>query len=286
MTNLRTFIKRHSVMLYFALTFAITWGCMAAMAAPGGFPLTEEQLESMGPLVYVGMLVGPSITAVLLTGLESGKAGFRELRTQLFKWRVGVRWYVVALLATPLLAVLILLTLSIFSPEFLPAIFTVEDKLSLVVMNIVLGLFIGLFEEVGWIGFVVPRMRKRNSILITGLIVGFLWGAWHFPPFWESDSFSGVFPLILLVVRLFAWLPPYRVLLVWVYDRTGSLFVSILMHASLDATMLTLPSADLSGSALVIWILVWSAALWVIAAAITVSKRKRTAQQSLREQVA
>ncbi len=280
----KTFIKRNSVLLYFVLTFAITWGCMALLAGPTGFPLTDEQLEAMGPLVYVGMLIGPSLTGILLTGLEAGKAGFRELRTQLFKWRVGIQWYAVALLATPLLATCVLLALSLLSSEFLPGIFASDDKASLLLTGIGVGLFVGLFEEIGWIGFIVPRMRRRYSVLASGIIVGVLWGAWHFPPFWEGDTFSGVFPLFLLIVRLFAWLPPYRVLMVWVYDRTGSLFITILMHASLDFTMLVLPSAALSGSNLVIWIIVWSIVLWGLVTVI--SKGKLTTQQLFREQTA
>jgi len=278
----KTFIKKNSILLYFVLTFAITWGCMALLAGPSGFPLSDEQLEAMGPLIYVGMLIGPSVTGILLTGLESGKAGFRELRSQLFKWRVGVRWYAVALLATPLLATSILLALSLFSPEFLPGIFTTDDKASLLLMGVGVGIFVGIFEEIGWIGFIVPRMRQRYSALTTGIMVGILWGAWHFPPFWEADTFSGIFPLVLLIVRLFAWLPPYRVLMVWVYDRTESLFITILMHASLDFTMLVLPAATLSGSNLVIWILVWSIALWGVVAVIF--KTNQATQKLLREQ--
>lgn len=286
MKKIRTFTKKHAVLLYFVLTFAITWGCMAALVGPGGFPISEEQMEKIGPLVYVGMLVGPTAAALLLTGLESGKKGFRQLGASLSKWRVTVRWYAVAILATPLLAVGLLLALSLISPEFVPAVFTVENKVAFLLTNIVLGLMIGLFEEVGWIGFVVPRMRRHYSVLATGVVVGLLWGAWHFPPFWESDSFSGLSPLFLLIIRLFFWLPAYRVLMVWVYDRTESLFVTILMHASLDAAMLSFPPASLTGPALVTWILVWSAALWVSVVAVTVLKRTRTARQPLQERLA
>jgi membrane protease YdiL (CAAX protease family) len=262
MKNEKTFIQKNSALLYFVLTFAITWGCMAFVAAPEGFPISQEKLAELGPMVYVGMLIGPSLSGIILTALDSGKAGFQELWRKLTKFRVDVRWYAVALFATPLVAAIILLVLSLLSPEFVPGIITSNDKGTLIVTGIVMGLFVGLFEEIGWIGFIVPRMRKRFSVLTTGIIVGLLWGAWHFPPFWQSDTFFGAFPFFLLIIRLFAWLPPYRVLMVWFYERTGSLFLTILLHASLDFTMLVLPSANLSGWALVTWILVWSAVLW------------------------
>jgi membrane protease YdiL (CAAX protease family) len=62
---------------------------------------------------------------------------------------------------------------------------------------------VGIFEELGWTGFAI-RMRQRYGVLGTGLIVGVLWGAWHFILFWEPDSFSVGLPLVLLLVRLFS----------------------------------------------------------------------------------
>lgn len=269
MMSISSFVKRHAIAIYFLLTFALSWGCMAVMIRPYSFPLTMEQSDTVGPFLYVGMLVGPSVTGLLLTGLVDGKAGYRELVSRLTKWRVGVSWYAAVLLGAPLLAAMVLLVLSLFSPEFIPALFSSEDKASLLVTGVGVGLMVGVFEEIGWTGFVVPRMRQRYGIHTTGMIVGLLWGAWHFPPFWETNSFSGVFPLAVLLVRLFAWLPPFRILMVWVHDETRSLSVTMLMHASLVFATLTLPSMELSGVNLLIWLVAWGAALWGVVAVVT-----------------
>jgi membrane protease YdiL (CAAX protease family) len=274
MTTVKAFIKRHSVLTYFALTFIFTWGCMAMAVYPGGFPITEEQFERSGALVYVAMLVGPSGAGILLTGLLDGRAGFRELYSRLIRWQVGARWYAVALLTVPLVIASILLGLSRLSSDFQPAIFTSDDKPALVLSSIAAGLAVGLFEELGWTGFAVPRLKRRYGVLNTGLIVGFVWGAWHFPPFWKSDTFSAVVPLVLLLGQLFSWLPPYRILMAWVYDRTESVLVSVLMHASLMASLSIFVPAELSGMSLLTWILAWAAALWVIVAASVLSKRR------------
>jgi membrane protease YdiL (CAAX protease family) len=261
-----TTIKRHPVLAYFVLTFAISWGCVLMVVGPGGIPIPTEQLETVGPLVYMAALAGPSVAGLLLTGLVAGWAGFRELLSRLLR-RVGARWVIVALLATPLLATALLLALSLFSPEFLPAIFAADDKATLLLTGIAVGLMVGIFEEIGWTGFVIPRLRRHYGVLTTGLIVGVLWGAWHFILFWQSGSFSGALPLVLLLGQLFSWLPAYRVLMVWVYDRTGSLLVVMLMHASLVVTTAgTLVPLTLAGMALLTWILAWAAALWVVVA--------------------
>ncbi len=262
MPSIKSFIESHSVAIYILLTFAISWGCMAAMINPYSFPLTPEQSEAVGPFLYVGMLLGPSISGLLLTGLVDGKTGYRKLLSRLTQWRAGLPWYAGVLLGTPILATLVLLTLSLISPEFTPALFTTGDKTSLLMMGVGVGLMVGIFEEIGWTGFVVPQLRQRYGVHMTGLIVGLLWGLWHFPPFWEMNSFSGVFPSAVLLARLFAWLPPFRILMVWVHDRTESLSLSMLMHASLVFSTLVLPSMTLSEVNLLMWLIAWGAALW------------------------
>jgi membrane protease YdiL (CAAX protease family) len=286
MTTIKNFIKRHSELTYFVLTFIFTWGCMALAVYPDGFPITQEKFETAGALVYVAMLVGPSGASLLLTGILDGRAGYRELFSRLFRWRVGLRWYAVALLAAPLMITTILFGLSLFSSDFQPAIFTSDGKSALVLSSIVAGLVVGLFEELGWTGFAVPRLKRRFGVLNTGLIVGFVWGAWHFLPFWKNDTFSATFPLMLLLGQLFSWLPPYRILMVWIYNRTESLLVSVLMHASLMAGLSALVPAELSGTTLLTWILSWAAALWVVVGVAALVTGRRLSGQPVQKQVA
>ena len=245
MVLIKSFIKRHAVAIYFLLTFTLSWGCMSLMISPYCFPMTPEQSDAVGPLLYVGMLIGPSVSGLILIGLVDGKAGYSELLGRLTKWRVGIQWYAAAILGTPILATIVLLVLSLFSPEFTPALFTSDDKASLLMMGVGVGLMVGVFEEIGWTGFAVPQLRRSYGIPSVGLIVGLILGAFHFPPFWGANSFSGVLPLAVLFGQLFAWLPAFRVLMVWIHDQTKSLLVTILMHASLVFTTLTLPSMGL-----------------------------------------
>jgi membrane protease YdiL (CAAX protease family) len=272
MSKIKSFIRKYPVVTYFILTFVLSWGCMVLMIGPGSFPITAEQSEAQGALLYVGMLIGPSVAGILLTGLVDGKAGFRRLMDRLRAWRVGARWYAAALLTAPLIALAVLLLLSLSSPAFVPALFTADDKLGLLLSGVMAGLMVGVFEELGWTGFAIPRLRSRYGIFSTGLIVGLVWGAWHFLPFWEGNTFSGALPLALLLARLFAWLPPYRILMVWVYDRTDSLLVAMLMHGSLVATTLVLPSMELNGVPLMTWLLAWAVALWIVAGVVHLSR--------------
>jgi len=221
--------------------------------------------------VLATMLVGPVVAGILMTGLVSGKAGLREVGSRLLRWRVGARWYAFALLTAPLLAMVSLLALSLFSPSFLPGILVSDDKASLLTLGIAVGLGVGIFEEAGWTGFAIPALRQRRSVLGTGLILGFLWGVWHLAVYvWQSGTPTGeLSPALFVPSVLFSVgvLVAFRVLMVWLYDRTASLFLAILMHASLTGgvAMILMPPG-ISGVPLSIFYAVFTAALWVVAA--------------------
>src|SRR5215207_9610538 len=141
MTTIKAFIKRHPLLTYFALAFAVSWGGILIVVGPGGIPGNSEQFEMLFPFGYLAMLAGPSVAGILLTGLVNGRAGLREFLSRLLRWRVGVRWYAVALLTAPLLMLTVTpLVLSLLFPECLPRIFTSADKASLVLFGIAMGL--------------------------------------------------------------------------------------------------------------------------------------------------
>ena len=286
MTIIRAFIERHPLLSYFALTFAISWGGFVLVVGPGGVPGTGSQLDTLATFVVLAMLAGPSVAGLLLTGLVDGKAGLRELLSRLLRWRVGARWYAAALLTAPILAAAVLFALSVSSP-----IFTTDAKTSLVLTSVVAGLIGGIFEELGWTGFAVPRMRLRYGVLATGLVVGVLWGAWHLLQIlWVGGTYSGGLPLVLFLTLYFfsgvAQLTAFRVLMVWVYDRTGSLLVAMLMHTSLIVGTIFVFTPLATGVAFLTYTWVLAAALWVAVGAVAVANGGHLSRQSLRRQVA
>jgi membrane protease YdiL (CAAX protease family) len=257
------FIRRNPDLVYFVLVFILSWGPILLLAGPGNMPIDPERSQDLLPLLYTLMLLGPSVAGILLTGLVHGKEGYRKLRSRLIRGKAGIPWYVLALLSAPVLASLILIILSRFDPVFSPGLFHSDGKATLLLTGLATGLMVGVFEELGWSGFIIPHMRRRYSIFTTGLIVGLFWGAWHFILFWESDSFSGGLPLLILLGRLFAWLPPFRIFMVWILDRTESLLLVILTHASLVFTTTVLVPMTLGGNKLLTWLLLWGAVLWI-----------------------
>jgi membrane protease YdiL (CAAX protease family) len=166
-------------------------------------------------------------------------------------------------------------------------------------MSIVVGLIVGIFEELGWTGFAVPTLlRMRYGVLSTGLIVGVLWGAWHLlgNDIWASVATSGrlppaLFAVVVGLVLLVGQLPAYRVLMVWVYERTnGSLLLAMLMHASYSAcTFIFGPVAGtgaMSGASLWAYVIASGAATWALVGVLAVATHGHLSRQPPRRRVA
>ena len=284
MTSTTPFIRKHAVSTYFALTFAISWGgVILAISGSAGAAGTSPGSDPRFVYAFLAMLAGPSIAGILLTFLVDRKHGLREFVSRAFRCRVAARWYAFALLAAPLLWLATSFAMSLTSSEFLPGIFTSANKLSRVQVGLAVALGAGIFEELGWTGFAIPRLRRRHGVFVTGLIVGVLWGAWHLLTnvFWVSRASAGdlalsVFLPVSALGALVGYLAAFRVLMVWVYDRTSSLLVAMLMHVSLTASVLILDPERITGTALLMYSFALAAVTWITAAVITVGMRRQS----------
>ncbi len=279
-------LKTHPVLSYFCVTYLISWGGVLVVVGVGHgrIPATPEQLHPWLPYAVLAMLAGPVAAGPLLIGLVEGKAGLRALLSRLLRWRVGVGWYAVALLTAPLMATVTLLALSPVSADFLPELFAADAKTALLLAGAAVGLAAGL-EELGWTGFAAPRLRLRYGVLTVGLIVGVAWAAWHVPvTLAGSDNPSGSLSLALWLPPMVFYagtLPAFRVLMVWVYDRTGSLLVAILMHASLTGSTVVILAPQATGMPLIAYYLALAAGLWLIVGLIHAANRRQRSLRSM-----
>jgi membrane protease YdiL (CAAX protease family) len=224
------------------------------------------------PIIVLGVcLVGLTLTSIL-----GGKSGLRNLFSRLGHWRVGIGWYGVALLIPPLFILAVLLVLrTIVSPVFTPDFF---------VIGIVFGLP-ALLEEIGWMGYVFPKMLKRQSPLTAALLLGVLWGLWHAPvvDYLGAAAPHGVYwmPFFLSFVAIVAAI---RVLIVWIYTHTGSLLLAWFMHLSMTASLVVLDPVRVSPAQETLWYWLYAAVLWMAAGGIALRYGKRLVRQPVRAQ--
>jgi hypothetical protein len=98
-STFRILIRRHPLLTYFILTFAISWGgILLVIGGPGAIPTPSEQAMKLLMVAIMVMVLGPSVAGILLTGIVYVRVGFRKFLSRLLRWRVHARWYVVAIL--------------------------------------------------------------------------------------------------------------------------------------------------------------------------------------------
>ena len=233
------FLTRHDLLIGIVLMFVLTWPIDLALAA-----------ESRGMLPFnvpfpIAMSVGYGFVAasLIMTGLTKGKSGNLALLRRFLIWRVGIGWYLVVLGLYPLIYLAAIGIYSLSGGQ-MPGItdsmayqlFGPATSLLFVVPFLLFNMLVN-GEEIGWRGYILPRLQWRYNALISSLIIGVIWTAWHIPKFLVAgyDTPLGWY-LVMTMAR--------AVLFTWVYNGTrGSLLLVSIFHAAVNTAYVFLPVA-------------------------------------------
>ena len=87
-------------------------------------------------------------------------------------------------------------------------------------------------EEIGWRGFLMPRLRARMSLPAAGLVTGIIWTVWHLPIYLQPDQGLADF-------AVFAWwVVPFAVVMGFVAERARySVIVATVMHGAANVSI-------------------------------------------------
>src|SRR5512139_3292460 len=172
------FLKRHSLVLGIVLMFLLTWP--VDLAHSGLLPFQVPY----GLYLFLGW--GFGVAAVTMTWLTAGRGDAIALLKRYLQWRVGWKWYLAAFLLSPSLSVAgVYLNAALTG---VPPDFSTIMAYKLIGNSALLPLFIPIFflmdltmngEEIGWRGYVLPRLQANHSALTSSLIIGVVWGFWH-----------------------------------------------------------------------------------------------------------
>jgi membrane protease YdiL (CAAX protease family) len=219
------------VPLFLLVTFLVTWGAwwLASAATPGVFGIG-------GPIFLFGVIT-PGLTAVALTAVRRGGEGVRELLLPIGRWQVDPRLYLFALAYMPAIRLAAAAAHRLATGSW-PAFG--ETSIFSMFAGILVSTWMQAGEEVGWRGFLLPRLSDRVGPEAASLLVGIIWAVWHVPlfliPGTGSDGQS--FPIYLLHVTALS------VAMTWLFRRSGgSLLLVMVMHAAVNNTTGLVPGA-------------------------------------------
>jgi hypothetical protein len=219
-----------NLVLYFVIVFAwsgLSWLPMVLFSVsinePLGFSLSTISV------------FGPLASAFILTYFNQGKDGIRRLLKRGVDRRFGKKWLIPIFLLFPALngsAVLV----ATLTEGITIDMSWVSNLLSVILGDLFLFILICVFaagEEFGWRGYALDRLQKRFNAIISSIVLGTIWWAWHIPALGNLSSISGgqTINVWLYLVTILE----YAVLLTWIYNNTnGSILAAILFHATLN----------------------------------------------------
>ena len=231
------FLKRHSLIIGLTLMFLYTWFIDLSNAGilPFQFPFA----------VYITLGWGFIFASLLMTGLTLGKGAVTVLLKRYLQWRVAGQWYLAAVFLEPLLiagGVYLNAAITGVTPNFNSVmayqIFGTSANLLLFVPAFFLFEIVANGEEMGWRGYVLPRLQARYSALTATLVLGGIWGFWHLPKYlthFNTTSFA------VFMIHIMA----YAVILTWLYNNTkGSLLLVAISHACANTAGVFMPIAS------------------------------------------
>lgn len=236
-------MRQYPLCSFFFMAYAFSWIILIP------FILSQWNIlpNTKGFQVFfvLNPFIGPTLSAYIMIRITEGKDGWHNLRNRFRRFKAGWHWYGLILLGIPLMMLLgiIIFPGTLASFQGFPPAFLITYIISFVVI------FFGggpLGEEIGWRGFALPRMQARYGALRATMLLGILWTFWHLPHFLTTAQRGGPgsnlsilyinLPIFLLLVM------SITVIMTWFFNHTKeSLFISILLHASVNTFSLVIP---------------------------------------------
>ena len=161
---------------------------------------------------------GPAFAALIVLGITAGRQGLGELWRRVTRWRIPFVWFI----AGP--AVILGYHAVGFTVNMLMGAQVISPPRISSGMFLELLLVGGLWEEPGWSGYLLPKMKERfanlpNGLLLAALVTGVFRSIWHLPLF-----LYGHIPWFDAFIFTFA----FQLLIAWVFYRSGGSVLAVM----------------------------------------------------------
>lgn len=172
------------------------------------------------------MVIGPSIGAITVSYLTNGNTGVQDLLQKLVPRKKELGWY----LTLPIIATAITFISFLIGGLSINRLFNIlADSWVLLILHLVIQtLIIGIGEELGWRGWLLPKLTNRYSLAVSMLLIFIIWGFWHFPILFMGADI--VVPWIFVIISA-------TIILTWIWMKTkGNIFILAIAHASINSS--------------------------------------------------
>lgn len=228
--------------VFLVISMIISWPVVLLIIAqlPPGFKTGDiESFKNAAGSLTLLFGAGPMISAIIVTLIYRGKSGLKDLFSKVVTWKVSFRWYLWALIlpVIPQWIGLFLWAQLTGTALVLP---TVSGYLSSWLQIALISAAYYITEELGWRGFMLPRILSMHTWIKSALLIGIIWSIWHYP-LWITSSWATTGSLTevsLMVTASSVFAIATTIILTWIFKNTrGSILLAMLFHGSSQANL-------------------------------------------------
>jgi len=237
MKRIKKFIKEKPLLAYLTFNYLISW----AFLVPCYKILLNAEKGTFPILALIGLpgAYGPSIAALLILRITEGTGSIKRLLKKAIFWKLHAKWYLfIFLMPLALLAASVIIS-SIFFKFSLGKV-DVWSGLKVIFPFVMIALPFGpMGEELGWRGYLLPKLLEKFNPMLSSLILGAIWTVWHTASFgYPGAAIPSIFKVNAWTISLyFGTLLGESFLFTYIYLKTrGSVFLAILFHAVFNAS--------------------------------------------------
>lgn len=255
--------SRSALIMFFFVAFGVGGGAWVLKWA------MNAGWEGWGLVLFYIGAVSPSVAGLLAVFIERGKDGVCQLLNDTLRIRAHAGWWAYLTLVPltwALASSFLYLVLDgqgggSIDPAAIASWFTLHTLTMLIPP---------IGEELGWRGYLLPRLHRKYSALLSAVLTGLIWAPWHFPLYIDRIQSGGLTWTLSFTFVLVC----FSILLAVIYFRTRSLFLVILMHFAINLvqerqlvpdvlTNLNLPLLMFTSSIVIVIVAVVAADLWL-----------------------
>jgi uncharacterized protein len=234
---LRRLVARHPVAAFLIMAYTVSIAIAFVRLQTNA---DIHQSPSYQYLVgFLEHLFSVALPAFLVVAATQGKDRVRDLARRSLRWRVGARWYLIALFGIPIASALCASVIYGFAP--LKALVDNWQLLfTLILPSLLIRIvFLNTIEEIGWLGFLQARFQDEYGPWKACLLVEIPFALWHLPGLLGDTggqlSLALVFLGILAIFQLCG-----RFVTMWLYNNTNrSVLLAGMFHATYNTTINT-----------------------------------------------
>src|SRR5262245_18456456 len=175
--TISAWVRAHPIAAYIVWFYPVAWA-IALLPLAGARPFGVEQ--PLNVYLAVATWLGGLLPVVVITRLVDGPPGLAALLQRILPWRAALDRSALTIPAVPLLA-LALAALAYGLPQVAPPTVVSALVSGLLVQTAILVLFVNLWEEVWWLGFVQSRLQPRHGAMLAAVFTAALFALQHLP---------------------------------------------------------------------------------------------------------